>query len=882
MSNTSSTGRKDLVQEIRINPTYTQYFLSEFPGIGTEATKDESKPIVVKRTLFTTDYMKKLSSRATTSILPPNCRYIEETTKGHIVVIEEPPSIRTIKISKSWNHEIEDLRSSGNLEEYGYKSIMTDGERSFTLAFPYVIFILVIEHDTVLVDGMVYLRTQQMRGMADYLFKAPLSNISSSQRVCFGDANMFTTHSLTQTIQNVIMVFWSAQFNTDYTYNYEAYQKHGGEFGNYLRWEYLTKQNPLFIYDASWIKMSNNLGVMIQNIKSEDSIHSIAGMSYNKAAELIFSPSKTEREMAVSRRSKRKMPLYYDIANGMYVGDYFLNIGDPFLNSRGEAMYIDSFIGFSEGGQLKYIMVDKSGKKFMMRLTKKVKDYIALSNKALRYVDEMTLPNNGLKIKSGDVLVFKNKGGNEFYGTVDFIRVGRDGKFEVKLGRDYYIAENIEATKFEISNPTIYDIPLDKKGKYIFIRDIRSSSPLCQGSIVKYTKIQTTSRGGINFEFKSIGKEISGQVHHLPLVSPNTSTKSKRIPKLFREADVKTFNGVFRMGKKLYFLSDSTGRKINSEGFVWELPNSSGIAYEPSYSLTRPKKGMVGSLIKDKTLRLPGFLLDLEFSVGDKVVVADWQNPYDILKVKEIAGFSIVNTDSSRCEDLYFILSDKDGNLSKVKYIYGYSGICYIGKVRKITNAWKRMTAGTKIISNESGYSGFPKSAVNIIIGFITDTGGDDPLVLCSNGQTLWFSDVVNDFTRVTMRSKNWKTLQHSPIDMSKIKPQAGDIINGTKNYKTNEGYFMAYLPKSYRGLRAQFMEYYTGYPESTGMDSSFNREYIYECIPNPRIRPSQVDILGTMTGWPNFHGLFHYSEKSDYHFINEPGRMINVPSSDK
>jgi hypothetical protein len=875
--------KSNLIQEIRINPKYTQYLLSEFPGDGVGSMKDEAKPIIMKRTLFTSDYMKKLSGSAERGILPPNCRYIEPTSKGHIVVIEEPPALRTIKIQKGFENEVHELRKNEQLEESGYKKFDASGQSPirFTLAFPYVIFILVIEQDKQLIDGLVFLRTQEMRGMSDYLLKAPLLNISNNQRVCFGDANKFNTFSLTQTIQNVIMVFWSAIFNTDYTYNYTSYQKEESEFGNYLRWEYLTRQNPLFIYDAKWIQMTGNLGYWLDKVKGDAHVIGQQSLSYSKAAEMIFAPVKSDLEAGLTSRSKKKLPLFYDIANGIYIGDYFLSIGDPFTNSRGEVLFIDSFIGFEDGGQLKFMMVDKNGKKFMMKLTRRVKDYIAFSNKALRYANEMVLPNNNLKVKTGDILIFTNKDGSEHYGSLDFIRLGRDGRAELKVGRDYYIAENINATKFEMETPSVYNIELKNDEVYILIRDLRGSCPMMSASKVKYKKVRVTGSSKIDFEFENIIPLLRGNKHHLPMSKEPFSSSSAR---LFRESDVKPLSGVFRIGKKMYFLSTNSDRTtISREALAWEIPGTA-LAYENNCSLRRPRHGMIAGLVKKDKFRLPGFLLDLEFSIGDKVVAADWKNPHDILRVKEIAGFSVVDRDSSmaRCEDLYFILSDKDGTLSKVKYIYGYSGICHIGKIRKITNVFNRVSAGTKIIAEAAGYSGFPKKDINIIIGFIIDTGGEEPLVLCSNGQTIWFGDMMKDFTRVTMRSKKWATLKHAPIDLSKIKPQAGDLINGTKNYKASEGYLITHLPSNYRGIRAQFMEYYTGYPETRAMDSSFAREYIYECIPNPRVRPSQVDHLGTLPGFPNFHGLFHYSEKSNYHFINEPGRFLNVQSSSK
>jgi hypothetical protein len=869
--------RSDLIEEIRINPKYTQYYMSEFPDGN---PKEDSNPIIVKRTLFTNEYMKKLTGRVQQGILPPNCRYIEETSRGNLVIIEEPPAIRTIKVQKFFEREVNDLKSAGVLEEFGYKNFKWDQQKAhkFTLAFPYVVFILAFEKLR-LIDGLVFLRTQEMRGMADYLLKAPLSNISNNQRVCFGEANRFDTYSLTQSIQNVIMVWWSAVFNTDYTYNYDAYRGAESELGNYLRWEYLTKQNPLFIYDAKWLRMDLNLGEMLEKIKAEDNLVGKRTMNYRAIADGLTGPTPTGKEVNITKRSRKKLELYHDIANGLYIGDYFLNIGDPFTNSRGEYIFIESFIGFSENGNIKYIMVDKDGKKFTMKLTNKVKNYIAVSNKALRYSNEAVLPANNLKVKTGDILVFKNRDGSQHYGAVDFIRAGRDGRTEIKVGRDYYIAENIVAEKFEMEKPSMYGFELKQGDRYILIRDFRGSSPMTAASLVTYDNYNVSNSTSINFRFTNLSPGLKGGRHTLPL--NQGKERSGFGQRLYKESDARPLPGLFRVGKRIYHLSTADSRKtLQEEALAWEIPDL-GIAYESNYSLRRPYTGMLSTLIENDVFRLPGFMLDLEFAVGDKVISANWEDPYDMLRVKEIAGFSVVaRAGSSNTEDLYFILSDKNGNLSKVKYIYGYGGNVAIGKVRKITNKWGRVSAGTKIIAQEAGYSGFPKKDVNIIIGFIYDTGGDEPLVLCSNGQTIWFNDMMRDFKRVTIKSKQWSKLKHAPIDLSKIKPQAGDLVNGSRDYRSTDGYLMTYVPNQYRSLRAQVMEYFSGYPETFNLDSRFSREYIYECIPNPRLRPAQIEEYGMLPGWPNFHGLFYHSPKSEYNFVNEPGRFLNVQSS--
>jgi len=151
------SGRTDLVEEIRINPKYTQYFLSEFEGAD---QRKEATPKIVKRTLFTKDYLKKLSMKhSTISIMPANCRYLEPLSNGHFMIIEEPPALRTIKVYRDFHREYDELKSERKLTRYGFKGYDPScRNHTFTLAFPYVVFLFIFDGANYLSDGRVFLR----------------------------------------------------------------------------------------------------------------------------------------------------------------------------------------------------------------------------------------------------------------------------------------------------------------------------------------------------------------------------------------------------------------------------------------------------------------------------------------------------------------------------------------------------------------------------------------------------------------------------------------------------------------------------------------------------------------------------------------------------
>jgi hypothetical protein len=142
-----------------------------------------------------------------------------------------------------------------------------------------------------------------------------------------------------------------------------------------------------------------------------------------------------------------------------------------------------------------------------------------------------------------------------------------------------------------------------------------------------------------------------------------------------------------------------------------------------------------------------------------------------------------------------------------------------------------------KIKANKIKIQNFPKKDVNMIIGFIIDNN-IEPLVLCSNGCTLFYSDVINNFEIIDKKSKKWNKLKINPIDMNKIKLQPGDIIKYHKNslnrYLVSMKYNELYLVKLY--------DYYHSYHSHIYLNTINKNEIILDCIPNPRIYKKEFE----------------------------------------
>ncbi|MHA1802240.1 MAG: hypothetical protein ACTSWJ_10930, partial [Candidatus Heimdallarchaeaceae archaeon] len=251
--------------------------------------------------------------------------------------------------------------------------------------------------------------------------------------------------------------------------------------------------------------------------------------------------------------------------------------------------------------------------------------------------------------------------------------------------------------------------------------------------------------------------------------------------------------------------------------------------------------------------------VDQEYKIGETVICVDFRDPVETLRVKDITSF-IRNKETGNID---FVLKDKDGKVTTHKYIDGTRGTIHTGSIRKIVSNINGVYSGTKIVAKESGRSCFPKKATNIIIGFITDTGGE-PMVLCSNCATLWFSDLEN-FELYEMGSERWKTLEHAPIEMSKIRPQSGDTLLGDGVYTGDNHYYLSFLEgySRFRFIPENYVNVMGLYADSYAYDKYTEQHTLFSTLPAPRIQKNE----STFPGIPNMFGLVHERPSSPFKF---------------
>jgi len=830
------------LKEIRIDNNCTSLLISKI----TQNDKKDTIPMIrdcIKSTKgFLGRIQEKLKMKSGDVILPLNCRYSKYYSDGSkMVILEDQPRVRTILVDLSMEYVIEKLKLSGHLEKYGFKNFLKENKKPyrFLLSFPYIVYIIVLNPENQLIRLEVFFRLSPISSKADYLLNANLLNISSKQTVCLGVFDQPSNITLIESCDNILLKFWSAIFNNDYISHVEKYAQKNNEVSDYLTWEYNTKKDPMFIFDVSWIPHFYTLSREICEI--ENNIN-LCNDSFNfYSLEKIFTRLYKIDEKEDKKEDKKE--LYENICESVAFENGVLSIGDSFILNKKE-FFIETFIGNDALSDPLYVKVEDSEHNFSkLKIDRIFKSNINQFLENQNQIDFIKLKNN-IIVKKGDILIvdFPFKG----YKRVNKIKKARDGEFEIILNNDNYLAKNLEATIFDNKNPKFQNIKLKKNEIYILENN---NYKLVVTNYIKATFIECN----ISIQNKIIltFKDNNNNKIRIPLFDSTNFI-------IHKITDCKLCPRIFRIGAKL-FLNDKQKSFITKTKFL-----RNEILQNPS--LEEVFKFCIDS--SNKKFKVTSFDNEINFKIGDQVVKADWENPTNMFNIQTIDKFYFNKT-----EDIIEIhLKNKKGEIEHIPYIRKNKQFIdieiNIGVIRKIQTEYKGIVSGTKIRANKSQISNFPKKDINIIIGFLIDTGGE-PLVLCSNCCTLWYSDLKTNFELIQNDSLKWKKLKHAPINLSKIKFQPGDFIS-----IEGDSFLDSILYIYYNNILQ--IEKIRNFIRGNNYNSNFQKHpYYHHGFITPRYTKKQQTICQKFSGFPNFHGMYTKNNSSNFSFKQD--REINI-----
>jgi len=813
---------------------------------GQKESDVKFKPLTRKRIINTSDFYNQLTlnMNINSEVLPAGCKFYKKFENGNkVIVLEEQPGIRNITVESSMEATVEKLRMTGKLKEYGYENFLNENKPPYTfqLMFPFLIQIILLNDNNYFKGIKVFFRLNPITGLADHLYRAPLYNIPDSQFMCIGSVN--SKETLIETIEGVQQAFWSNSYNQDYTTNIAAYQKHNAhQLQDYLSWMYHTKINPMFIYSTNWIKNKENLSEIINDFSK------ISSSNKNRSAYKYL-----RNMISIGTSNKNLESNIKNIIYSTVVGSDEISVGDEVLYDS-KKFYVYSIVShINEDKVIGVELEDEEGNIIIVKLEDFREKY--KNPYAENPITEVIVGDKTVKV--GDIVSLDINGYN-LYKKIKSIRIAKDGAIEAFIGVDHYLLNNIDFNIFDLSNIKINDKPLIVGDTYNITKQ-RGVGFDCTLYKIKFNEVRVNNQSQINLIFKNNQDKI--KINYVDIeknksiynfINEDTPVRSPLVLNIFSNLMLNDVNKPFKFIKNVGVL----------------IPNR-----EPSWKYI-PTKEKVNDILdyilnKDKSeLNIEGFMININFKVGDPIVYANWNNPDDMLQVSFINDFEYDKSNHV----LYVNSSTQDGNFHfHIPYIDISSGKINMGVIRKLYSICRGWEAGDKIKATAAGIAMFPKKDTNKIIGFIDDGATKYPMALCSNLCTLWMNDnTLDSFENIKPSSKKYDKLTINNFDTTKIKLQYGDPV-----YYNNKTFPYSIIILTKREYTKQSMGY-TDFSDITGMNyersitnsdiDMFNKQGIL----TPRFAMSKMNFDDDKKCFPNLLGGYLVSGNSNKIFRSD------------
>lgn len=712
--------------------------------VESELVNGVSTPIISVKSLKTTDYLKNIKEKLgkfDPEVLPRGCRYVRKIdNEKTIYVIEEAPRIKMARFEYNFARDLEMIKTSG--QEYLNADRFLKNKTfpiSLKLSFPYIIYVMIIldRHSSQfeVPSFEVFFRKHPIRNINDYLFIANLFNLNDNNVLCFGGHDPYYKSDFDSTsdlADYLVNSFWHKSFSPEYRTRHDMYKK-DPIMHTFLTWADMTEMDPHFILSTDFIMHSNRIKEEIDFVsqqyvtKSFDNIHSS-----------IFVNS-------IDNKSEERHSKYN--YNNIKISNQVLSIGDM-IKYENEYKYVYNIMGNDDGPTIITLINDLGEVSDPIVITSELTgDWSRQIKEQLsNYREEIDY--NGKHVKVGSIVKIIP---TNSYDIVRGIRKTRDGRYEFILSKKFYIVQ--DSTFEVIEYVSVNGMELKHDREYIICNNQHQIA--FRG---KLSRIENNSYGVLYVFFQD---SINGGEHGI-----SVDTLEDRDSSIYEISELRQYP-IFYYFDKLYTNIDNRYIIVNESIYTDYPTNRSNILFEHYYE---DKAYVRDNILLDngKRLFIPGVCKDIEFNIGDKFIVGNWENSDLMFNIKTITGFDVDN-------NIVKIKSiDPEGNERSFNYIDLVTGIISVGYIRKVVDNLNGIQAGSIIRSNTSGYFNFPKSENHKISAFIIDS--DKPLVLCESGLTIWIDELKNFdvFAPGSKRNKMIKKTQ--PLDPSRIKWQTGDI----------------------------------------------------------------------------------------------------------
>lgn len=709
----------------------------------------------------TNNFLKRLDNEFSYNfeddIFPTNTKFCKRFNSCDLFVIEWNPSIRTITVEKDMFLEYKEAKGNQRVEILDSDFNKENIRQNFRLSFPYIIWFVLVDRKTLNKYLKLYFKLTPLSSFNDPLILPPVLNISSKSNrmvstVCLGYRKNGSQNSDVLGIEDTISLFFSNEFNKDYPEFYNLYREHPeSSMSNYFIWQAKTRQNPLFIFRDNWL-VSN---FTVKDVINDFVVNNIYTPNITTSFDLLRNIAHSNITLEKDKSGDvNKIINDNSIYSEIPIKNNIVSIGDDlrinnricYLNSihRNDSYYDDLRfeVEYEDDGTTEVITIND-------KIKYEITCYFEEVNQRITRLNKLKL-NNGDVVKPGDFVLDKSSLRKTFK-KVDEIIKSYDGITELKLGNDRVIGLDL-IEKFSYKKLCELLGGKIKKGSKIFSHSsLHSNSTSAYPYGIYSRQIDKVEKIRVKSNKICIINEKGRIIHNL--------TNLRVIDGDVGAIDCPTV----RTGLKLY-----NSRTTIENGCVYHFNDK---LYDENYQRF-VKSNAIRNIFLGNELYIKGTDYDINFKIGDEVVVSDWENIDDMLKIRKVKNFKLKLRDSDNHHiidennlvdnindsDLNNVLriyvNTIDENMNEKEYLYinfvsSVSGsIIYTPTIRKIIRNYNDFSSGDLVKSTIPKINGFPKKDLNKIIAFIDDTSCEYPLALMSNTYTIRCNDLENYFIK--------------------------------------------------------------------------------------------------------------------------------------
>ena len=818
----------NMVDEILINDTYVRNIKSVINKdyADYDVSKQETEPAIVESIIRTQDFMKVFNSSMNleSGILPENCKYVRNLAgNSKIFVLEEEPKLRTVSFNFDPFSMLEILKQNGKYDTFNLSGFKTDFPFKLTLSIPYVVYVLYLKENSSNFDLSLFFRLAPITSMDDYLLEPCLPNISDDYHVCLGPTSM-TNDSVNHRVKNIIDSFWFNSFNYDYFSHCNKY-KEVPEVSDLFTYAYNSKKDPMFIFSTKWFDTGYTLNDILKSRMKDKNFYDFTDVF--RHFQLSIKRSQCQSKIDDEDRYNEKRVLSDSVCLS---NDCIISIGDE-IQLNEIKYYINSF-KYNQYDSVRFCVLEDENNNIVER---EINDdflnqvQIQFGNKEIK-----TIVIGEEELSEGDIVYFND---SENIKTVEKIIQTKDNMKHIKIGREFYLESsflNKTLKKFK-GNLEFGGVQLVKDAEYVFI----STPDLSERTLLYFSCFKATFKthnvrdGKIMLHFIQGEREKNlyltlADSKMYKIIDPNIL---KPTTEIFRINDQIVTKELFYIDKVGFCKTDETRNFSDLNNIAHLYDSTIGTKYFTDFCNNKLQE-----------LNFKSFDFDINYKIGDSVIHIDWNNPVSMLKIQKITNFII--------EDNYFklTLTDENDESKNISLINLISGQGEFTSIRQVCDQINEMRVGMKMQPTVKGIQDFPMKDNYEIKAFIIDSGY--PMVLFSNGRTLYFEYMMKNFVIVNNKSK--RSLNPPAEFNLNIKIQDGDIFMNNSGliqlvYSSayNKMYEYCLSPGGYYSYRVKDLGSYL----KSVLKSRIN---IRRGLLTPRISDAEIKTLNTVKGHPS------------------------------